>query len=242
MVDITCVMVTGKTVNRYPMARCAVGAFLAQQLLGVTAKLLIVNDNPIPLLEPNEFADQNVEELHVAEQGMTLGELRNLAMDTADSPYMMQWDDDDHATPHRIAWQRGQTNFVTQEVTIFRREVHINLFDGSAFVNNGKSSRVGGFAGTMLWPLDGIRFPALGKHEDTEFLLKYKNQGRLRVLNNDPALYCRFWHGNNTWSKKHVLKRKPGSRNLDGTEQAVVDLLMKEVYDGVAEACFPEGR
>lgn len=238
--SITCVMVTGKTTDRYPMARRTIQAFLEQRLPpALHVELLIINDNTVPLLAPDEFVDQNVREIQIKTPGHSLGWLREMARQLSRTSYMMQWDDDDFSTPHRIAWQASETDFDKGEVTIFRREIHCHLHEGTAFVNNGRQSRVQGFAGTMLFPNTGFSFPDLGKHEDTEFLLHYKRIKMLRVLDNDPTLYIRFYHGNNTWSQKHVMKRKPGSRDLTAEEQSVVDQVLLN-YEGVRDV--PSGN
>jgi hypothetical protein len=237
---ITCVMVTGKTTERYLMARRSLQGFLEQRLPeDLPVELLIINDNPVPLLEPGEFEDQNVREINITKTGQTLGWLRNMGRQLCRTTHMMQWDDDDFSTPHRIAWQAAQTDFTNGEATIFRQEIHCNLFSKQAFVSNGKSSRVKGFAGTMLFPNASCSFPDLGKHEDTEFLLRFSRMKLLRVLDNDPALYIRFYHGRNTWSRTHVMKRKPGSRNMTRDEQIVVDQVLAN-YEGVCDGGEPK--
>ncbi len=230
---ITCVMVTGKTTDRYPMARRSLQAFLEQRLPpDLHVELMIINDNEVPLLDPVKDKYPNVREIQITKPGYSLGWLRNMAKQLSRTTYMMQWDDDDFSTPHRIAWQAKFTNFDRAEATIFKREIHCHLHEGTAFVNDGRQSRVQGFAGTMLFPNTAFKFPDVGKHEDTEFLLHYKAIRRLRVLDNDPTLYIRFYHGNNTWSEKHVMKRKPGSRDLTDEEQLVVDQVLQN-YEGV---------
>jgi len=222
-------MVTGHKHERRPLARASLKAFTRQQYKGGVLKLLIVNDGEPLLEEGHDF--KNVQETMIKPAGESLGELRQLGMAVAGTPYIMQWDDDDHPTPMRVQWQVNQTRFAQGEATIFRKEIHCDIRTGAAFVNNGKQSRVNGFAGTMLFPRDPrITFPETGKHEDTEFLLQYKRQGRLRVLENDPALYLRFYHGSNTWSEKHVMNRKPGWRELDEMERQMLDQILNEDY------------
>lgn len=232
---ITCVMVTGKTTERYPMARRSLQAFLEQRLPeDLHVELLIINDNKVPLLEPDEFVDQNVREVQIKTPGHSLGWLRNMARQLSRTSYMMQWDDDDFSTPHRIAWQVGQTKFNEGEATIFRREIHCNLLDNRAFVVDGRECSVEGFPGTMLFPNTGFSFPDLGKHEDTKFLLHYKRVGLLRVLDNDPTLYIRFYHGRNTWGRKQVMRWKPGSRQMTKAEQSVLGQVLQN-YKGVCD-------
>lgn len=229
---VVAIMITGKTVVRYPLALCSVAAFENQAYAG-PRQLLIVNDSPIPLFP--DGTPPFVQELHIPQEPRTLGELRNIAINHASSlgDYLVQWDDDDYSHPGRLAWQ--VTNTPAGDASIFRWEIHQDLATGEAFANNGRQSRVQGFAGTMLWPASSVvRFPAKGRHEDTEFLLQLRRTTQLHVLENPPCFYVRGYHGNNTWSRKHVMQRKPGSRNLTLTEQSYVQSLREGPLKTVA--------
>ena len=230
---VTAIMVTGKTTNRYPLARASVEAFRKQVYPG-DLRLIIVNDNPDPLFEDAALLPPNVTERYITPQGQSLGHLRNVGIELAETEYIMQWDDDDYSHPNRVNWQVTQTE--QGKASIFKVEVHCNLLSGQAFVNNGQSQRSRGFPGTMLWPTAAkTRFPLIGKHEDTEFILALRKEVGCPVLQNPPNYYFRCYHGHNTWSETHVMKRKPGSRDLNDGERRYVDGLLNGTYKPIAE-------
>lgn len=242
---VVAVMITGKTTERYPMAINSVIAYQRQTY--ENRELVIINDNPQRLFATDcpgpavrPLANHtDIVEIQV-EPGRSLGALRNRGILEArkmGAELIVQWDDDDFAHAERLEYQVGYhlANPVPL-VSIFRWEVHAHLMQGIAFANNGKESRVQGFAGTMMWPADArIRFPCKCKHEDTEFLIAMKATMPLRVLYNDPVMYMRFYHGHNTWSEKHVMNRKPGSRDLKDQELAYFNQIYGMYYKPIRE-------
>lgn len=238
---ITAIMVTGKTVDRYPMALRSVESFKRQ--LYPNRSLLIVNDHPeTPLLPNNEDCHITEVMCHIQNKPRrSLGELRTLGIQLAgnlhqgDEHYLMQWDDDDFSHWERMRYQVDRTQ--RGSASIFKWELHAHLQNRTVFANNGSVARANGFAGTMLWPAAAkVRFPDLGKHEDTEFVLALKQVCGVRVIDNDPMMYLRFYHGHNTWGEKHVMQRKPGSRNCTPEEQSYFDDIYEQHYEVLRNA------
>lgn len=229
------IMVTGKTPARYPLAREAVVAWQLQSYRG-DCELLVINDHPTESLYP-EKPPKGVTEIRITGQH-SLGELRNIGIEEAKArgaAWCVQWDDDDYSHKNRLLYQVSNTQAGT--ASIFRYEIHCNLKTGEAIMNDGKSIRVKGFPGTMLWPTaSDVRFPGVGKAEDTLFLLQLQKERRLQVLINDPTMYCRFYHGHNTWSEQHVMKPKPNSRKLNEAERGYVNWVLEARYRTIREA------
>lgn len=215
---VTGVLVTGKDPGRYPLAMRAVRSWLRQTYPG-PRELLIINDHPqLPLFQ-NDIPE-GVRELRL-DTRLSLGALRNYGIEMARGDYLIQWDDDDYSSAGRLNYQVENTP--EDQVTIFKWEVHFDLSEGFAFANNGRTIRCKGFPGTMLWPRKStVRFPEIGKAEDTEFLLEMQKERKILVLDNDPLLYVRCYHGLNTWSRRHVMRPKPGYRALTSDERAYV--------------------
>jgi glycosyltransferase involved in cell wall biosynthesis len=214
--SVTGVLVTGKTIARYWLARQAVAAWVAQDYPG-PRQLLIVNDHSDQALFRDRTLPPNVFEVRVRETGNSLGRLRNIGQRLAQADYIVQWDDDDHSAPNRLSWQVANTP--EEHCSIFKYEIHCNFLTGQGFANCGRSIRCGGFPGTMLYPAHtSCVFPDKGKAEDTEFVLQLADVGDVTVLDNPAELYVRFYHGENTWSEKHVMNRKPGSRDLNASQ------------------------
>lgn len=226
-VPITAVLVTGKCDARFALAQHATNRW-KQQFHSSRHELLVINDHPtISLFGPTFPAPANAREVRITDR-LSLGELRNIGIEKAETEYMLQWDDDDHSNNGRVLWQQEHTDHGS--ASILRYEIHCDIETGEAFVNDGKSIRGGGFPGTMMWPRDAkTRFPAIGKREDMEFVLALRDECGLTALQNDPILYCRLFHGDNTWNRQHVMQRKPGARDLVGNEQRYVQQMLMQV-------------
>jgi glycosyltransferase involved in cell wall biosynthesis len=227
---ITAVMVTGKTIERYPLARGAVQSFLSQEYAGKKL-LLIINDNPVPLYEDVRAIPDDVVELHINNpRELTLGELRNIAFDhVSPADYMVQWDDDDYSAPGRLQYQIDKTKSGT--ATVLRWQTQFDLRTGECFAGCGRMSRVKGFAGTMLFPASvKARFTLKPKGEDTDFLVALSREITLDVLANSPTDFLHFCHLNNTWHPEHVMRRRHGSRDLSAPELAVVRGIVRQHY------------
>lgn len=228
--SITAVMVTGKTPDRYPLARGAVQSFLSQDYTGKMT-LLVINDNAVPLYADPQSLPANVIELRVRNpKACTLGELRNIAFNHVDpDTYMVQWDDDDYSAPSRLRYQVEHTKPGT--ATVLRWQTQFDLRTGACFAGCGRESMVHGFAGTMLFPAaTAARFTLKPKGEDTDFLVALKKERRLEVLSNMPTDFIHFCHLNNTWHPEHVMRRRRGSRDLSAAELQIVRDVVRQQY------------
>ena len=96
---VSAVMITGKHPERYALARVAVDCFHAQT--HGSRELVIVNTGDVRLWR----GEPEVVEIMVEQAGLTLGELRNRALEAARGDWVIQWDDDDWHHPERIASQ-----------------------------------------------------------------------------------------------------------------------------------------
>ena len=230
--DITAVMITGKTTERYPLAMGAVKSFQSQ-VYGGRKLLLVINDNQIPLYPDATEIPQGVVELHIRHpRKYNLGELRNLAFEhvlKGSNSYMIQWDDDDFSHPKRLQHQIDGT--VAGGASILKWQTQYDTVNGQGFAGCGVESSVKGFAGTMLFPADTkVRFSEKDKGEDTDFLVALRKQLNLRVLSESPTMFLHFCHPNNTWSRGHVMKRRRGSRDLSASELSAVQQMVRENY------------
>lgn len=167
--------------------------------------------------------------------GATLGELRNLAIERArewlrDAPgprLAIQWDDDDQHHAERIerqvaVWRAGAA-------VVLRRQLRGELSKpGDEIV----CDRTDGIEGTILHDLDTPHeYPRASRGEDTAFLKRFP----LRVvLENDPRLYLRWFHGKNTWHRDHVLRPKDGRPASQELRRFVAESRMQ--YPGVPPA------
>lgn len=193
--SVTAVMVTGKSIERVKFARTAVTSFLEQTY--PNKKLLIINTGPCDILDRERL---NIEEKRLfVNNDVTLGKLRNMAFDLTDSDFLIQWDDDDWYHPERIAYQvsgiasSGSSVFLNNQIRYsFERDTAIVYSNGPIH-------------GTVLHPRKiRQRYSPLKRSEDTVFMKILPNRV---VMDNEPKMYIRFYHGSNTWDELHIMGR-----------------------------------
>jgi mannosyltransferase OCH1-like enzyme/glycosyltransferase involved in cell wall biosynthesis len=99
---VSCLMVTK---NRDQLARSAIECFLNQTY--PDKELIIIDDGDRHELEKfvTELNSPQIVYYRLPSQGLTLGELRNLAVEKATGYYLAQWDDDDLYHPQRLELQ-----------------------------------------------------------------------------------------------------------------------------------------
>jgi len=89
--SVTGVLVTGKTPERYPLAKKAIEAWQRQKYPG-KRRLLVINDHPAESIYPMSSEPEGVTEARIGAPGgrrMTLGELRNIGINLADTDYIV---------------------------------------------------------------------------------------------------------------------------------------------------------
>jgi len=212
---ITAVMITGKQPERLEFAKAAIRAFHDQ--IYSEKQLLIINDGSYCLqtAAPELFRD-NVRELRINQQGLSLGALRNIGLDEVGTGnLLMQWDDDDFYHYRRINDQADL--FVKQgaehPVTL-SSQVRYSFTNNTAIEVYQPKQPDGvfrGIPGTILYRVGTRRYELVGKHEDSWFFNGFET---VHVLDNRdiPELYIRFEHGFNTWDIRHIMGRYADSR------------------------------
>jgi len=111
---------------------------------------------------------------------------------------IIHWDDDDWYSPMRmeaqLAAQKGGA------AVVLKNQIRCNLLTGSALCGREE----GGHHGSILHPCYvPFRYPSLVRNSDTEFMKSFK---QVIVLDNDPTIYVRFFHGMNLWDSKHIMR------------------------------------
>ncbi|TWT35201.1 hypothetical protein KOR34_00890 [Posidoniimonas corsicana] len=199
MPKVSALMITGKSSHRRSLAEIAVRCF--QRQTHSDRELIIVNTAP----DAPWFTTQasGVHETALPRSDATLGELRNLSVQLARGEFVLQWDDDDWHHPHRMAWQVSKHS--PGEMTILRRQYCLDAVTGEAGVIDGLDLKRDpkGIAGTVLCEPRSLHYPARARDEDTLAL-----RGKpVNIVENEPSLYVRVYHGGNTWSRDHILGR-----------------------------------
>lgn len=201
---VSCLMVTQ---NRRSLARRSLECFAQQTWLN--RELVIVDDGTQdyePILEP--YRAHNSIKYHkiAADAGLRLGGLRNLSLERANGEFVVQWDDDEWYHPERIEQQArvllgGAAVTYLQDVL-----VHVDqppLVD-HLFRSKSPSRTV---AGTVMHRRSAVRYPNLGKAEDSVYLTTLRELEHSRPTPTPHThLVIRCFHGNNTWDLEHFLQ------------------------------------
>ena len=196
---ICCIMITGKDDSRIQYARASVQNFLLQTY--PNKQLIIVNHHPhLKVLTSNNGITgipriPQLYEFHVEKSSdMTLGDLRNIALQMV--PYdacWTTWDDDDYrAPPYLETLARFKTS---GNIACITSRLEYNTNNGASWV--GK--KVDGFV-LFLAPSDRrIKYTPRDSMEDIDILGEFKKFGyTVLPIDNDPQLYIRLVHTNNT--------------------------------------------
>ncbi len=192
---VSCLMVTR---GRDKQVQDAIACFLAQNY--PNKELVIVTEQPGPGLRQAlaRSASPDIRLLEVGDNGMTLGELRNRAIDHASGELICQWDDDDLYDPDRLGVQAGILKQTGAHVCLLQRWVqwwpkHQRL----------ALSRRRHWEGSLM-ALKSImpRYPSNRKGEDTPVIEQLVRRTRVVTLDL-PQLYVYIVHGQNTWDPYH---------------------------------------
>lgn len=201
---VSCLMVTA---DRGRLAARALRCFARQSY--EDRELVVVDDgrediSPVIAAHAGASRVRHVR-LEPGAARLTLGELRNLALQEARGDLVAQWDDDDWYHPARIEAQvraLGDGEACVLGGTL----VHV---DDVAWCDRPFLGRLtGGVPGTILHRREGApRHPALARADDAFLPRRYAERGSLRVLRKAEHLFIRCFHGSNIWARRHFLRR-----------------------------------
>lgn len=190
---VTAMMITGRHSARYALARVAIECFLQQTY--DNKELVIVNHGDLSLACPYD----HVREIRVKKgENDTLGDLRNIALDNAKGDLIMVWDDDDWYHPLRMEVQVNA--YELDAAVLLKNQIRFNLLNRCGFSFHSQT----GIPGTMLYPRDiPFRYLSIERNEDTVLKVMFPHHV---VIDNDPLLYIRFFHGLNTFGARHIMR------------------------------------
>ena len=189
---VTCIMVTGHLPERRPLALLAIESFKQQTY--EDRFLVIVNQSP-DKVQPFNISHPLIREVLCETGRKTLGDLLNIGLDNANTPFMAIFDDDDWSRADRLSYQMSFMN----------DNVDFVALDWSACYDwCTQKSYVRYFVGGgSLYRLNGQRYTPQTKYVDKVFDEKFSRQIR---LNNDPEVYVRGCHVSNVCGRSHLLR------------------------------------
>jgi len=209
---ISCLMVTR---DRLGLARLALRCFADQTY--TRRELVIVSDgDPWYQRALRRCADElDIEQVKIvpAEQGTSLGALRNLSVDAADGEVVCQWDDDDLYAPGRLATQLmgiqrqdARACFLTDHLQYLEREQLAFWIDWTLGGRLTDEQQL--FPGTVMMYQDSdFRYPEDGPYsrrgEDSVLVSHLFHTRSVARLAGVGHLYLYRFHGANTFDEAH---------------------------------------
>ena len=186
------IMITGKDERRAAFARL-IGIRNFEMQDYKNKKMIIINHGTIPIIEKQ---NDKIHELIVEKGDMTLGDLRNLALDLV--PLNAIWyvhDDDDWRVPNYISFMIDKL-LSTKSIAVFlKNRLEYNLANKFTF----KSYFDYGNTHIMCIKLDRLRYMRKDTLEDTELQRDIQSfKRKYLAIDNDPKMYIRIIHQNNT--------------------------------------------
>lgn len=190
--DIYCIMVTGKDHQRICFARESIANFFEQDYL--YKKLIIINHAE----EKVGYVDDSnsVVEFQVPKGNLTLGDLRNIALELVPINAMWTvWDDDDYRTNDYLSLLHNELVKQDADVVAFTHRIECNY--NTKFL--WKTTLESGFVTVLAKQDKRIKYKPLDTMEDTSLFDDFKKLGkRIVLLDNNPQIYIRLVHTNNT--------------------------------------------
>jgi glycosyltransferase involved in cell wall biosynthesis len=205
-------MVTAGGPERMPWLSAALAGYCQQRY--PNRELVIVMDNPRS--DSRARLERKLERCRVPNarlvcppRKMTLGALRNLAMDHSRGEILCVWDDDDVHPPDRIALQLRHLQRTGSNGVLLGDCLHLFMQDGRCYWVNWTRTRYGGLPGSLMIRKDthDVRYAESGgssrSGEDTDFLDRLAGEARIALLRAPPFLYVYRFHGTNTFNLAH---------------------------------------
>lgn len=204
---ISCLMVTR---GRGGLLKFAIEGFARQTY--PNRELVVVCDSPaLPQDDPLERAIRDAECPNIrlirveaaspsgSQPGsLTLGELRNIAVDQAAGRYVCQWDDDDLYDPCRLEMQQRVLAAAGAQACLLGRWMIWWPAEDRLVVSPERD-----WEGSLLCEKAVMpRYPALRRGEDTPVVKQLRRSARV-VRMDLPRLYTYVIHGGNTFNAPH---------------------------------------
>lgn len=203
LIPVYCLMITGKSQWRRPFAFLSIQNFLKQTYHN--KYLVIINHG-----QPLNVQSPNVTEIVINKDllGLSLGDLRNLALDQVpDNGAWFPWDDDDYRHPELLSYLVDQMTANQADVISLSSRIEYN--HNQQFI--WQMIIQGGMVLILAKKIVPIRYLTRDSMEDVTLLQQCCQSGhRLLVVNNDPNYYIRLVHQNNT--SRYV---KPDKRQIN---------------------------
>ena len=186
--DVYCLMVTGYTPQRVSYAKKSVTNFLKQNY--EHKHMIILNQSSENILE--SIHSNRIVEIKVAVD--KLGILRNKSVDMVPiNAVWTTWDDDDYRHPEYLTTFMQEFRNQNVDFVMFQNRLEYNIRSDYKFKIKLKS-------GTMIFfsKDKSLKYDPVESMEDQALKKSAIGKLRCKIINNDPKLYIRLIHDNNT--------------------------------------------
>lgn len=195
---ISCLCISN---NRAKHLKKAIGYFQAQSW--PNRELIIVSSAHDPEYEEiiNSFSDNSIKYFWEHTSGLTLGELRNVALEKSNGEYFCVWDDDDWYHYQRLEIQMKELVKSKKKGVVLPYVILLDAVNKEAHLSVPVLPPASLLCKkSVITPT--LLYPSKDKAEDTVFLYTLFRENILYPLTN-PILYIYVYHGGNTWSLEH---------------------------------------
>ena len=237
LIPVYCLMITGKDEQRFNFAKIAIKNFLIQSYKN--KYLIIINEGNEKLI--NKYS--HWEQKHILEiiinrkiNNLTLGDLRNISLQyVPPNAIWTTWDDDDWRHVDYITILYNELIKSGKKYLMYKNRIDHNF-------NTNFKYRVHIYTGGYIFFMfndPNIYYDSLDTKEDMivkKYIMKQKNSNKVFIYDNDPKLYIRFIHKNNTSlfidpsKKKLITNNFIKETNVSSSENIYVNKIITTYY------------
>lgn len=226
---VSCLMVTH---DRLALAKRSIRCYAAQDY--PHRELVIVSDGAQRVRDGlarfvAELGLHDVRFVFPEQTGLSLGQLRNIAMDAAQGEAICQWDDDDCYHPNRIRLQMdhmlrngAQACCLTDHLQYLDEDRALVWVDWTLGGKSGKDQLLPGTI--VMFKDDRFLYPESGpfsqRGEDSIFLFDVFDNASVVGAKGLGYLYLYNYHGRNTFNREHHYRMSLFSRSAGELERA----------------------
>lgn len=199
---ISCVCVTR---NKPQMLKKVIACFTAQSYPEKELVIVYEDDDVATDELVNEAAIISRDDIQLVRiksfPKTTLGELRNIGIQTAKGEFICQWDDDDWYHKDRLAEQYNAAVNHDREGAVMTRWLVFDAIDKQAYISNKRMWEGSVLCRKSVLQLMPYEDKTIG--EDSATIDYLVSQKCLHPMNGVPGLYIYIYHGGNTWNFDH---------------------------------------
>lgn len=225
---ISCLCVTRQ---RVPLLKRAIRCFQDQNYGNKELVIVYESDDK----ETKEFLealpDENILKVEsAASDGLTLGELRTLAVEQSRGEYFCQWDDDDFFHRERLSFQMEVLRESSLPACVMMCWLIYDQTNAEAYVSNMRSWEGSILCNKSLYG-DQTSYESKSFGEDTALVKKLFSENLVFPVVM-PKLYIYVYHGANVWTKEHWSRILNASNKLTEESSKIIGDILDGKYTG----------